>query len=147
MIDYSDVEEFVRKQLRAYFSEELTDAVCVASDTDSMFQNMLTANSDYGCIIDYGGGAYQTRHPFTKQVWSWLINGLFFVRFTGDQADTDRRLRNIINRLPKVFDSDRRLFGQVALITLNKIGEPNPGNLNEVPYYALYFGIEVIVKE
>lgn len=147
MVKYSDVEEKIRQKFLQLYQDELTDNSCVVSDIDKLLNEMLEKDLRYGVILEYSGASLQRREPFNGAVWVWRTGGIFFVRYSGDQAETDRVVRDIIDKMPTLFDNDRRLGGLVSLVSLTTIDEPEPGLLNDVPFYALYFGVESLVKD
>lgn len=143
MIGYSTIETAMRRRLIEHFST-LSEELCQVSDVDLLFSNIMESDALCGCLIDFAGGGEENIHPFKEPVWTWEIGGVFYIRYRGDPVETDRELRVIIDRLTTIFKEDARLYGTAAKASVVTIEPPDPGKINDIPFYWLPFMVRVI---
>lgn len=144
-MSYSAIEEELRKCFINHFPE-LSEATCKISDLDGVFLSMMEKDLPLGCILDFAGGGKQPVHPFKDPIWSWEIGGVFYIRFMGDPKKTDDLLRETVDGLQTVLDKDPRLNGTSALATMIVIEPPEPGKINDMPFYFLPFLVRALDK-
>lgn len=147
MIGYKALETAVVTKFLSHFSTELNAARCRAGDMDGVFDSIFTENVDYGCFFEFNGGGQKPLPAQTKNHWVWSIIGAFVIRFkdepdiAGDDIET--KLRNIVDRMATVFDSDRTLAGSTPLVEVVEIGRAEPVKVNDVAFYWVPFGIDI----
>ena len=146
MVGYRAIEKAARDKIRAHFGDLLTENSCVAADLDRLFKEIQMNDRDLGCIIDYADGSRQQGAPYTKQMWQWRIGGFFMVRHRGDPVQTDDAARLVIDKIYSIFEDDHTLGGLTPFVRVESIDQPEAGDLNDIPFYWIYFVIEALDK-
>lgn len=141
MIGYSAIEQAILAKLVSVFPSELDPARCTAGDPDAMFTAIFDAGAEYGCFVEFNGGAETNQQPFKMPVWVWQFAAVFVIRY-GDGIEA--KLRTIVDRLALAFAEDHTLGGITPRVRIVEIGDAEPGDVNEVPFYWLPFIIEAI---
>lgn len=144
MQGYTVMENAVIDRLLTTFGVELTPDTCKSGDMDSILDNMFTGDKQYGCLVEFAGGNERTREPFKTPMWAWAIFGIFIIRHTGNDTDTEANMRAIVDRLATMFSDDHRLGGVTPLARFSEINAAEPVTINDTPFYWLPFSIEVI---
>jgi len=143
MDGYSPLETAVVNRFIEYFTE-LKESNCKAGDIDSVFEAIFSEALDYGCFFEFDGGVDTPRKPFKVPVWVWTVSGVFLVKY-GENIET--KMRDIIDKLALVFDNDHTVGGVSPYVHLFQIGRSEPGEINNVPFYFIPFGIEIYDRQ
>jgi hypothetical protein len=141
MVGYSVIEAALVNKLVAHFSAELSASRCKAGDPDSVFTALFSEGADYGCFLEFNGGREDSQRPFDKPVWVWSLAGVLVIRY-GD--DIESKLRALVDKLAGIFVHDHTLGGVTPRIRLVDIGDAEPGQVNDTPFYWLPFIAEAI---
>lgn len=140
------IEDALRLRILIQMSDYLDETRCVKSDVDGLYNAMQQAQSNYGCLLDYGGGQRLEEAPYSGKMWQWLISGAFLVRYTGDNRAVEEAARFFIDQIFSILDGDHTLGGICGVARLTEILPPQPGSINDTPFYWLIFTVEVIEK-
>ena len=143
---YSDLEEAVRKHIKFQFPDDLEESRIVAGNLDKLFEAMQAENADMGCLLNYENGAVLNDPPFDGRIWLWAISGLILIRYKGDPIAIEEEARQVIDTLSMLFKGSHTLGGITPLAKIAAIKKPDPGKLNDVPFYWIPFLIEVLEK-
>lgn len=142
-VEYSVVESALITRLIETFSE-LSDTRCRAGDVDGVFNAIFEEGEDYGCLIEFGGGRDAAKSPFDKSMWTWRTDCIFFIRY-GEDIET--KMRAIVDKLAYLTaPGQHTLGGTTPLARLYEIGVPEPGTVNDIPFYWIPFTVEIIGK-
>lgn len=142
-IGYTAIEEAVRQRIVTVFSEELNDARCKAGDVDGVIRAMFEENSPYGVFLDFGRGVTDPDSPFNTQIWTWTVVGVFLIHYTG--LETEQNLRSIVDKFPSLLAPPyHALGGSSALAKVIFLGDPEPGQVGDIPFYWLPFTVSAI---
>jgi len=142
-VEYTPIESAVVARLISYFSELDTNN-CKAGYLDQVIEDMFSNSRDYGVWIEYGGSNKRNREPFKSPIWTHMIEGVFFIRY--HEETIEQTLRVIIDKLLTFLDEDHTLGGVSPLVEIVRIPDPEPLNINDVPFYWVYFEVEALAK-
>lgn len=140
-VDYTEVENAIIAKLIEKFPDELSEGRVQAGDVDKVFEAVFGEGADYGVLLEFDGGRRGSREAFKQPVWIWSIAGIFFIRYG---EGIEGRLRSVVNKLAKFLDDDHTLGGVAPVVKITGIGDPEPGQVNDIAFYWLPFEIEAI---
>lgn len=139
MVGYQVIEPLVIQALINMFPSWLSADNVKAGDLDAIFDDMLSNNKTYGCLVEYDAGV-PDHEVFRRGSWRWSIGGIFFIRY---DSNIETNLRSVLTPLAQLFDSDPDLGGMVVLAKIVSIGTPEPAQVNDIPFYWLPFLVHV----
>lgn len=140
---YTSIENALIQRFLVHFEGDLTEDRISAGDPDAVMNAMFQGNKNYGVVLEHGGGREDQDKPFTRPVWIWSIEGVFFIRY-GD--DVEERLRYVVDKLSTLFVDDFRLGNTTPMAKFTTIYAPEPATVNDIPFYWLSFSIEALDK-
>lgn len=142
-MSYTSIENGLIQRFVEHFQGDLTEDRISAGDPDTVVDAIFQGNKNYGVVLEHGGGREDVNKPFTKPVWIWSIDGVFFIRYSDD---VENRLRYIVDKLSTLLVDDFRLGGTTPMAKFTSIYSPEPATINDIPFYWLSFTIEALDK-
>ena len=139
MKGYSTIETAVKDRFIAYFSDILDSTNTQIGDVDAVLDSIFTNDGDYGVVFEFGGGRPDPQ-TFAKAEWRWSIDGVFLIRYRGDE--TEDALRSIIDRLANIFTGVETLNNVAAFLRVSGINLAEPATINDIPFYWMPFSVE-----
>jgi hypothetical protein len=111
---------------------------------DGALLAIFDEGADYGCFIEYNGGREDSRKPFDRSVWIWSMVCVIAIKY--DAATIEEKMRAAVDKLATMFDGDHTCGGVSPLVRIVDLGDAQPVNVNEFPFYWLPFIVEAIDK-
>ena len=145
VVSYTIAEVGVVDAIVAHFSE-LDDTVVAGGDIQKIMSNMIEGSKDYGCYLDFGGGGRPEGEPFSSKLWRWSILGVIIIKYKGDEANIETKLRVIIDKLGTLFKDNPRLGGAVDMVRILRMDQAEPAQIMDMPCYWVPFEITAWVK-
>lgn len=149
---YVASEEAIRQAIIAQTNFDLTEDTC-GNVFDVVFANMYENEKTYACVLNVGGGSRATAEPFNAgtigrrgKIWKWFVMGMLMIRYFGDTELIETQLRQAIDQIRELFSDDPRLGGAVDYIETISIDMPENADVNDIPFYFLFFTMEVWEK-
>lgn len=129
---YDAIEEMVRAEIVTHV-DELDDDFVIRGDLDSLIDNIFEKDGEIGVYVDFMGGrrSYPSEE-FKSRMWVWVVMVMVLVRFTPTIEDD---LRRIIGKFATLFGESHTINGQVVRAEVTTIDQPEPGTVNDVPFY------------
>ena len=137
---YTAIEDAIQTQFISHFSE-LNEERCRKGDADGVIDAMFKEGSEYGCYIEYNGGAQLDRKPFKSTVWVWSIAGVFMIQYSDD---IESKLRVVVDKFRTVFADDHTLGRVTTRVQVSDLADAYIGQINDVSFYFLPFLLEAI---
>lgn len=137
---YTAIENAVKDQFISHFSE-LSETRCLIGDADGVIEAMFSEGEEYGCYIEYNGGAQLDRRPFKSTVWIWSVAGVFMIQYSDD---IESKLRVIVDQFRNIFADDHMLGGVTTRVQVSDLADAYIGQINDVAFYFLPFLLEAI---
>jgi len=150
-LEYAVAEEAVRQRFLAHYTDVLYELTIQAGDIDVVMREIVENGAKFGCLLEFAGGRDPSRDSLAypgggspRSRWTWTITGMFFIRYVPGEVEAD--LRQIVDKLPTVFDADPRLSGVVSRAKIVRIDTPEPSEVVGIPVYWLPFLVDVWVQ-
>lgn len=141
---YQDIENAVIQMLLTEFPDRLDETRCVAGNIDGVFASLEKSDIATvvdGVVLEFGGGTSKPRQTIGNINWAWIIAGIWLIRY---HPDIENALREVVSRIPILFQENPRLGGVTPLAYITEIGDPIIGKINDVSFYFVPFFIEAL---
>lgn len=140
MVGYEAIENAVIARLMEQFPELSTER-CRGGGLDEVLDAMWSEDATYGCLVDFGGGRDMgVAKPFSTDGWIWTILGVMMIRYS---PTIEQDMRATTLKLATLLSGNAsHLGGLVPFAKVVRMSEPDPVQVNDQPFYWLYFEIE-----
>lgn len=146
MAELDVLEEAVRQRLLAHFSDILVDARIRAGDPDTVIENVFNSDSDYGVFIEFDGGYPEPQASMSNESWVWQYECLFLIRYRPTN-DVENLMRTVVKRLRNAFAAPNHILGGITpRARIVSIGSPDPGAINDTPFYFVPFTVTAVQR-
>ncbi len=142
---YSVIEAAIRTKIVGHFAN-LSDTRVVCGDIDSLFDAMMSEGVGLGVLLDYENGKRLRDAPFNGKMWAWYIEANFFIQYTGNNAEMESKAREVVQGIFTLFDGDHTVGGITPIAVVLEILQPEPGKINDIPFYWIPFKIQAMEK-
>lgn len=153
---YTDPENQIIQLLIRNTFFNLDEDTCGIS-IDKVYTGIVEKNARFGCHLSFGGAGKQPQETFgnTGLASMGMGNkfvkrtfGILFIRYLGDNNEVEVTTRQAIDELAGIMKdaNDRRLYGTVAVADIVAIDPVEGIDINDIPFYAIGFTIEMWSK-
>lgn len=109
--------------------------------TDYVYQNGI----EYGIWLEFSGGEKETSPVFRRNMWTWTMEGVVLMRYTGDDTSMEERLSTMVDSLFDTFATPNHAITDITpYVQIPWIGKPDAVAIEDTPFYFLPFIIKII---
>ena len=133
LVLYDQIEEWVRAEIVSHHPN-LDDDLCMRGDLDTLITNIFEQDSNVGVYVDYMGGRRTIANEqfASRYAWVWSIMVMVLIRY---DEDIEANLRTQIGHFATLFAGDHTVGGNVIRAGVMNLDQPEPGTINDVPFY------------